>query len=136
MQEHGDLFLKVFHKHNFTYSAHVDFQTLLQQIESAGDSDSRDLLALLNEQLVKRLFQVMLDLQRDPRIVRDKYLQLKRAACGGGKGKEGRKEVVRHKCRRCCLGEEEDAVVEEGRVREVLEKMPGECGLEMGGGEE
>ena len=136
MQEHGDLFLKVFHKHNFTYSAHVDFQTLLQQIESAGDSDSRDLLALLNEQLVKRLFQVMLDLQRDPRIVRDKYLLLKRAACKGGKGKEGSKEVVRHKCRRCCLGEDEDAVVEEGRVREVLEKMPGEGGFEMGGGEE
>jgi hypothetical protein len=126
MQEHGDLFLKVFHKHNFTYSAHVDFQTLLQHIESAGDSDSRDLLALLNEQLVKRLFQVMLDLQRDPRIVRDKYLLLKRAACGGGKGKEGRKEVVRHRCRRCCLGEEDAVEVEgEGREREVLEQMPG-----------
>ena len=94
MQEHGDLFLKVFHKHNFTYSAHVDFQTLVRHIESAGDSDSRDLLTLLNEQLVKRLFQVMLDLQRDPRIVRDKYLLAKR---GAGKGKEARKEeVVRH----------------------------------------
>jgi hypothetical protein len=97
MQEHGDMFLKVFHKHNFTDSAHVDFQTLVRQIESASDSDSRDLLALMNEQLVKRLFQVMLDLQRDPRIVRDKYLA-KRG--GAGKGKEGRKEegkdVVRH----------------------------------------
>lgn len=126
MQKHGDLFLKVFHKHNFTYSAHVDFQTLLQQIESAGDSDSRDLLTLLNEQLVKRLFQVMLDLQRDPRIVRDKYLQ-KRAGSGGGKAKEGGKEVLRvsHQCRVCCLGEEEVEVQGEGRVREVLEQMPG-----------
>ena len=55
----------------------------MRQIESAGDSDSRDLLTLLNDQLVKRLFQIMLDLQRDPRIVRDKYL-IKR---GGDKRK-------------------------------------------------
>ena len=114
MQEHGDMFLKVFHKHNFTYSAHVDFQTLVGQIESAGDSDSRDLLNLLNEQLVKRLFQVMLDLQRDPRIVRDKYL----AKRGAGKGKEFRKEegkeavTERHQCWVCCLsgGEGEQEV--------------------------
>lgn len=129
MQEHGDLFLKVFHKHNFTYSAHVDFQTLVGQIESAGDSDSRDLLNLLNEQLVKRLFQVMLDLQRDPRIVRDKYL----AKRGAGKGKESRKEegkeavTVRHQCRAYCLsgGEGEEGVQDEGRIREILERMPG-----------
>ena len=49
MQEHGDLFLKVFHKHNFTYSTHVDWQTLLSQIESAGDQESQDLLTLINE---------------------------------------------------------------------------------------
>jgi hypothetical protein len=31
---------------------------------------------------------------------------------------------------------EVEEVEEEGRVREVLEKMPGEGGFEMGGGEE
>ena len=49
MQEYGDLILKVFHKHNFTYSATMDWQSLLSRIEEQDDEESRSLLNILNE---------------------------------------------------------------------------------------
>jgi hypothetical protein len=41
MQEYGDLILKVFHKHNFTYCATMDWMTLMDKIEEQDDDESR-----------------------------------------------------------------------------------------------
>ena len=45
---------------------------------------------------------------------------------------------VRHQCRVCCLSgrEGEDEVQDEGRIREMLEQMPGLIGLKLRGAEE
>jgi hypothetical protein len=62
MQEHGDLILRVFHKHNFTYNGNLDWHQLLRQIEEANDSQSRELLEVLNKQLLTKLLLVYRDI--------------------------------------------------------------------------
>lgn len=75
MQEYGDLILKVFHKHNFTYCANMDWQTLLQKIEDQNDEESKKLLDILNEQLMKKVVNVYNDIQNNPRAVKEKYFK-------------------------------------------------------------
>lgn len=73
MQEHGDMILKVFHKHNFTYCANMDWQTLLQKIEEQNDEESRKLLKQLNDQLLRKIVEVYNELQSDPQLIKEKY---------------------------------------------------------------
>eukprot|EP00347_Sterkiella_histriomuscorum_P005068 403358022 len=74
MQEYGDLILKVFHRHNFTYCANMDWQSLIQTIEEQDDQESKELLKILNDRLIRKVMEVYYEMARDPQAVREKYL--------------------------------------------------------------
>ncbi|CDW77963.1 wd40 repeat-containing protein [Stylonychia lemnae] len=103
MQEYGDLILKVFHKHNFTYCTTMDWQALIQTIEEQEDQESQDLLKILNEQLVKKIISVYNEFIFNPQAVKDKYLF--KHSNNKDEGKPKRETIIiKHQCSQCEVG--------------------------------
>ena len=56
MCECGDTILKIFHNHNLTYTTGINFSSLLEIIRSCNDKESENLLNLINEKILKKVW--------------------------------------------------------------------------------
>lgn len=52
----------------------MDWQTLMEKIDEKSDVESKQLLQILNESLVKKVIEVYNLSKSDPKAVRDKYI--------------------------------------------------------------
>jgi len=55
MSSHGDIILKIFHRNNLTYSPGMNWESLIQIINSTNDPESVELLETLNQHFIRRL---------------------------------------------------------------------------------